>query len=171
MAAMVPEEADGSEDIPEGDRAFLLCKTPEDDLEQQLAVRCRTPQRFKAFPSPRRPVREPCQGNMNLLIRRMDDTTFVLTVSKKATLLDLKEAIRKKFQADCCQVSWPHVWGHFCLSFKDQKLLEEHLLLYKVGIRDLDELVFVRHLDTKPHKGWQQGWFFSSLRWKHRLTT
>ncbi|KAI5075581.1 hypothetical protein GOP47_0009657 [Adiantum capillus-veneris] len=83
----------------------------------------------------------------------MDDTTFVLGVSKKATLTDLKDAIRQKFQADGCQVSWPHVWGHFCLSFRDQKLLDEHLVLHKLGVRGLDELVFVRHLDTRPQKG------------------
>ncbi|MCO5553858.1 hypothetical protein L7F22_007384 [Adiantum nelumboides] len=167
QGAMVPEGGGSTNLIPEGDRALLLHKIHETESEEQLPVRCKTPQRFKAFPSPWRPAREPSHGTMNLLVRRMDDTTFVLAVSKKATLLDVKEAVRQKFQADGCEVSWPHVWGHFCLSFRDQKLLDEHAVLYKLGVRDLDELIFVRHLDTRPRKGLQM---FNSLRWMQRLT-
>ncbi|KAH7447884.1 hypothetical protein KP509_01G125400 [Ceratopteris richardii] len=151
----------GSAAKSEGDREFLIGK-PHD--EQPLSAHCRTPQRFRAFPSPRRLSREPQQGNMTLLIRRMDDTTFVLVVPKKATLSDLKGAIRDKFQEDGCQISWPHVWRHFCLRFKEQKLLEEHVVLYKLGVRDLDELVFMRHFDVEPHKTS----FFSSFRRKHK---
>lgn len=158
-AAKVEEESDG-----EGDRALLLCKTTHHHEDQGLI-----PSRLRTLASPWRWATEPLDATMNLLIRRMDNTTFVVEVRRKASMLDLKEAIQKKFQASGCQVSWPHVWGHFCLSFRDQKLLEEHLTLYKLGIGELDELVFVRHVDTRPFKDCQQRSFFTNLRRKRDL--
>eukprot|EP00250_Pteridium_aquilinum_P006164 c16136_g2_i1 orf=307-852(+) len=168
QAAKVQE--DGVVPDGEGDRTLLLCKTPENGIEDQLTNHGKTNSRLKTWASPWRSATGPIDGTMSLLIHRMDGTTFVVEVPKKASLQDLKEAIQKKFQTGGYQVSWPHVWGHFCLSFRDQKLLEEHLALYKLGIGESDELVFVRHLDTRPSKDYQQRGFFTSLRRKHRKT-
>lgn len=148
-AAKVEEESDG-----EGDRALLLCKTTHHHEDQGLI-----PSRLRTLASPWRWATEPLDATMNLLIRRMDNTTFVVEVRRKASMLDLKEAIQKKFQASGYQVS----------CFRDQKLLEEHLTLYKLGIGELDELVFVRHVDTRPFKDCQQRSFFTNLRRKRDL--
>ncbi|KAE7998924.1 hypothetical protein FH972_003417 [Carpinus fangiana] len=41
---------------------------------------------------------------------------------------------------------WSHVWGHFCLCYKGQKLVDDKASVRLFGIKDEDELRFVRHL-------------------------
>lgn len=166
------QEAEGSELEWDGesDDAVLLCKTHYCNQEEELhSNRFNLTSRLRTLASPWRRAAEPLESTMNLVIRRMDNTTFVVEVRKKAAILDLREAIEKKFEASDCQVSWPHVWGYFCLTFRDQKLLDEHLLLCQLGIEDLDELVFVRHLNSRRFKDCQQKSFFARLRRKHRV--
>lgn len=112
--------------------------------------------------------------NINLCIRKMDDTTFVLEVSNRATVSELKGAVQKKFEssgAGQCQISWPHVWGHFCLSFKNQKLVDESASLHQLGIRQSDELCFVRHVASRTSTRCQKRGFFNGLRKKQGLPT
>lgn len=155
----------------DSDRTLLLREAHEFNLnEEQSSEQSKVIPIHRTLVFPRKSVTEQLEGTMKLLIRRMDDTTFVVEVPKKAAILELKGAIEKKFEADGSQISWPHVWGHFCLSFRDQKLLQEHLVLNQLGVGESDELCFVRHLDVRPSKGCQQRGFFNCLRKKHRLS-
>lgn len=112
----------------------------------------------------------PQQGDviMKLHIRKMDNTFFALEVSEKATVLELKRALQRKFDSSGCQISWPHVWGNFCLSFKNEKLLDNSIVLHQIGIGDSDELYFVRHLTMSS--GERRG-FFNGMRKKQASST
>ncbi|KAH7291456.1 hypothetical protein KP509_29G017500 [Ceratopteris richardii] len=170
------DNSDCFEPGSKGDLELLIRKNHD---ETRLPDYCKTPKRFKAFASPLRASPSPLKsfpspfravggehhGIMSVLIRRMDGTSFVLEVQKRGTLFDLKKAIQDKFEADGYQISWPHVWGHFCLSFNGKKLLEEHTLLYKIGIQNSDELLFVRHIGVEHHKGS----YFTNFMRKHRI--
>uniref|UniRef100_J3LAD4 SNRNP25 ubiquitin-like domain-containing protein n=2 Tax=Oryza brachyantha TaxID=4533 RepID=J3LAD4_ORYBR len=46
-------------------------------------------------------------------------------------------------------ISWQHVWSHFCLCFKDEKLTDDKAALRAFGIRDGDELHFAQHLSVE----------------------
>nr|KAJ0210771.1 hypothetical protein LSAT_V11C400192120 [Lactuca sativa] len=39
-----------------------------------------------------------------------------------------------------------HVWGHFCLCYKGQKLLNDKAYIRRLGIKDGDQIKFVRHV-------------------------
>ncbi|XP_042491612.1 uncharacterized protein LOC122071336 [Macadamia integrifolia] len=68
-------------------------------------------------------------------------------------------------------LSWSHVWGHFCLSFEGQKLVNDKAYIRSFGIKDGDQLCFIRHLSvnytpikkSKPSKAYyEQETTFSS---------
>ncbi|XP_061341045.1 uncharacterized protein LOC133287442 isoform X2 [Gastrolobium bilobum] len=44
--------------------------------------------------------------------------------------------------------SWPHVWGQFCLCYNGHKLVTETDYLRDHGIKDGDQLHFVRHVSN-----------------------
>ncbi|TYH08675.1 hypothetical protein ES288_A07G034900v1 [Gossypium darwinii] len=50
------------------------------------------------------------------------------------------------------KISWGRVWGHFCLSYGDVKLITDADLIEKYGIKDDDQLHFTRHISTKVQK-------------------
>ncbi|XP_050219065.1 uncharacterized protein LOC126669606 [Mercurialis annua] len=89
---------------------------------------------------------------LKLSILKLDGSTFDIDVKKTATVADLKEAVEIVFshmpQKGPDKISWPHVWSHFCLMFEGQKLVTETDSIRYYGIRDGDQLQFVRHIST-----------------------
>jgi hypothetical protein len=90
-------------------------------------------------------------GSIRLCIFRMDNTSFDVSVPGTASVLELKKAIEDKFgnsQMEEGKISWCHVWGNFCLTYEDRELVNDGSLLSSFGIKDSDELFFVRHMSS-----------------------
>lgn len=81
---------------------------------------------------------------LKLSILKLDGSSFALEVSKSSTVADLKMAVQAAFSHET--VSWPHLWGHFCLCYEGQKLVEDTDYLKYFSIKDGDQLRFVRHV-------------------------
>ncbi|XP_074285686.1 uncharacterized protein LOC141611126 isoform X2 [Silene latifolia] len=90
------------------------------------------------------------QVPIQLTVVKLDASSFEIDVRKMATIAELKEAVERKFHhlptKGPGKVSWRHVWGHFCLSFHGQKLLHDSDFIKDYGIKDGDQLRFVRHV-------------------------
>ncbi|KAJ9535237.1 hypothetical protein OSB04_un001673 [Centaurea solstitialis] len=89
---------------------------------------------------------------IRLCVLKLDGSSFDIIVTKKATVAKLKQAVEVAFdylpKHGDGKVSWSHVWGQFCLCFEGQKLLRDRDSIVRYGIRNGDQLQFVRHM---PH--------------------
>ncbi|OUZ99866.1 hypothetical protein BVC80_9067g52 [Macleaya cordata] len=100
----------------------------------------------------------PQQHVLNLSVLKLDGSSFDVQVAKAASVAELKLAVEKVFiQTPIngqCQISWSHVWGHFCLCFESQKLLNDKANIRSFGIKDGDQICFMRHhsLNYSPVK-------------------
>lgn len=83
---------------------------------------------------------------LKLSILKLDGSSFDIEVPRNGSVEDLKRAVVENFSH--CRISWLHVWSHFCLSYCGQKLLVDDDLIGTYGIKDGDELSFVRHVTT-----------------------
>uniref|UniRef100_A0ACD5YNL5 Uncharacterized protein n=1 Tax=Avena sativa TaxID=4498 RepID=A0ACD5YNL5_AVESA len=98
------------------------------------------------------------EPRLHLTIRKLDDSYFDVEIARSAAVWELKAAIEGVFIAlysDMANaVTWHHVWRHFCLCFKDDKLTDDKATLRAFGIKDGDELHFAQHLsvDYSPCK-------------------
>ncbi|CAL5023540.1 unnamed protein product [Urochloa decumbens] len=103
---------------------------------------------YRRLPEPR----------LRLTVRKLDGAFFEVEVARTAAVWELKAAIEEVFFAlfDDTEktISWQHVWSHFCLCFKDEKLTDDKATLRAFGIKDGDELHFAQHLsvDYNPCK-------------------
>ncbi|RCV05119.1 hypothetical protein SETIT_1G056900v2 [Setaria italica] len=103
---------------------------------------------YRRLPEPR----------LRLTVRKLDDSFFDVEIARSAAVWELKAAIEELFFAlfDDTEktIPWQHVWSHFCLCFKDEKLTDDKATLRAFGIRDGDELHFAQHLsvDYSPCK-------------------
>nr|GEZ55513.1 ubiquitin-related domain-containing protein [Tanacetum cinerariifolium] len=84
-----------------------------------------------------------------LSILKLDGSSFDVIVARKATVAKLKQAVEAVFghlptEGDS-NISWPHVWGNFCLCFEHMKLLRDRDRITRFGIKNGDQLQFVRH--------------------------
>ncbi|KAL0791466.1 hypothetical protein Bca101_007712 [Brassica carinata] len=74
---------------------------------------------------------------------RLIDRRRNVEVLKTATVREVKMAVEAAFShlpiTVLGNVSWPHVWGQFCLSYDDQRLINEADYLVELGIRDGDQ--------------------------------
>ncbi|KAH9616837.1 hypothetical protein KSS87_022378, partial [Heliosperma pusillum] len=65
-------------------------------------------------------------------------------------IAELKLAVETRFShfpiKGTDNISWRHVWGHFCLCYHGQKLLKDGDFIKDYCIKDADQLRFVRHL-------------------------
>ncbi|CAB4266775.1 unnamed protein product [Prunus armeniaca] len=90
------------------------------------------------------------QEPLRLSVLKLDGSCFDIEVAKTATVLELKQAVEAVFshmpQKGPGKISWPHVWGHFCLCYGGQKLVVETDHIRHYGIKDGDQLHFVRHV-------------------------
>lgn len=86
---------------------------------------------------------------IKLTVLKLDGSSFDITVVKNPTVAQLKQAVEDAFshfpKHGIGKVSWSHVWGQFCLCFEDQKLLDDQDSIRLHGIKDGDQLQFVRH--------------------------
>ncbi|KAG0472146.1 hypothetical protein HPP92_016692 [Vanilla planifolia] len=85
-----------------------------------------------------------------LTIIKLDASSFDVHVARTASVRELKIAVEDVFTQSKKDgpreaISWMHVWSHFCLSYRGLKLIEEKALLKNFGIKDGDQLHFIRH--------------------------
>ncbi|KAL0916569.1 hypothetical protein M5K25_014093 [Dendrobium thyrsiflorum] len=88
---------------------------------------------------------------LKLTVLKLDGSSFDVQVARMASVRELKMAVEEVFgqyhmDRKMENISWAHVWGQFCLSFRGIKLIEEKSLIKDFGIKDSDQLQFVRHL-------------------------
>ncbi|XP_048330978.2 uncharacterized protein LOC112492137 isoform X2 [Ziziphus jujuba] len=89
---------------------------------------------------------------INLSVLKLDGSSFDVKVTKTATVAELKLAVEAVFshmpQKGPGKISWPHVWGHFCLCYYGRKLVHENECIRNYGIKDGDQLHFARHISA-----------------------
>ncbi|XP_030548325.1 uncharacterized protein LOC115753716 [Rhodamnia argentea] len=94
------------------------------------------------------------QEPLKLSVLKLDGSRFDIEVMKMATVLELKEAVEHVFsfmpKKGPGKISWRHVWGQFCLCYDGQKLVTETDYIIDYGIKDGDELHFIRHVSSFP---------------------
>ncbi|KAK1325380.1 hypothetical protein QJS10_CPA01g00316 [Acorus calamus] len=75
---------------------------------------------------------------MRVTVVKMDNTSFGVAVLNSATVKDLKQAIEKKTnemeqaRMGHRQISWRHVWANFCLSYHNNKLLDDKTPCFRI---------------------------------------
>ncbi|KAL6985258.1 hypothetical protein U1Q18_018634 [Sarracenia purpurea var. burkii] len=120
-------------------RASSCCGVP---ISPHLRVYGLSRRRFSYDKLPHQPLK--------LTIRKLDGSSFDVEVAKTATVAELKGAVEGTFshipRTGSGKISWPHVWGHFCLCYDGWKLLAESEPISNYGINDGDQLQFVRHV-------------------------
>ncbi|XP_052189078.1 U11/U12 small nuclear ribonucleoprotein 25 kDa protein [Diospyros lotus] len=105
---------------------------------------------------------------MRISVQKLDGTSLDVVVMNSATVKDLKLAIKRKIN-DMEQskmghrhISWKHVWANFCLSYHNEKLLEDNSSLQDYGIRSNSQVQFVPQVMTRVSQR-------HSRRRKHRF--
>ncbi|KDP37069.1 hypothetical protein JCGZ_06125 [Jatropha curcas] len=92
------------------------------------------------------------QHLLQLTVLKLDGSSFDVHVGRNATVGELKQAVEEVFTSspkeDEGKISWSHVWGHFCLSYEGQRLVNDKACIQKIGIKDGDQLQFVRHVSV-----------------------
>ncbi|KAA0038816.1 hypothetical protein IC582_007212 [Cucumis melo] len=87
-----------------------------------------------------------------LSVLKLDGSCFDIQVRRSATVAELKGAVELVFshmpQNGPGKISWLHVWWHFCLCYDGQKLIDDADYIASFGIKDGDQLQFVRHVTT-----------------------
>jgi len=86
---------------------------------------------------------------LRLTVLKLDGSNFEIQVAKKGRVRELRLAVEAAFghlpMTGTGRVSWPHVWGQFCLSYNIHKLLNDSSYLEIYMIKDGDQLRFIRH--------------------------
>ncbi|KAL5559781.1 hypothetical protein UlMin_035992 [Ulmus minor] len=87
---------------------------------------------------------------LKLSVLKLDGSCFNVEVTKNATVAELKQAVEATFshmpQKGPGKISWPHVWGHFCLSYAGVKLVIDTDYVRDYGVKDGDQVSFIRHI-------------------------
>lgn len=113
-------------------------------LSDSAAVTLPRRRSFSYYRLPAHPIK--------LTVLKLDGTSFDVQVSMTASVRELKMAVEGVFGQSLDgikeNISWTHVWGQFCLSYRGLKLIEEKALLKNFGIKDSDQLQFIRHLSV-----------------------
>ncbi|XP_030972164.1 uncharacterized protein LOC115992209 [Quercus lobata] len=86
---------------------------------------------------------------LKLSVLKLDSSLFDVFVARNATVAELKQAIEEVFASSADEISWCHVWGHFCLCYNGQKLINDKTCLQNFGIKDGDQLQFIRHMSVQ----------------------
>uniref|UniRef100_A0A7N0ZR43 Ubiquitin-like domain-containing protein n=1 Tax=Kalanchoe fedtschenkoi TaxID=63787 RepID=A0A7N0ZR43_KALFE len=109
---------------------------------------------------------------MRVSVLKMDGTSFDVALMNSATVKDLKSAIKKKTneleQSNMGHrnISWRHVWANFCLSYRNEKLLDDDALIQDFGLRNNSQvhfLPFVKSKSLKRHSKSKKHRFFHGL--------
>ncbi|OMO54376.1 hypothetical protein CCACVL1_27854 [Corchorus capsularis] len=96
----------------------------------------------------------PQQRFFKLSVLKLDGSLFDVNVGRNATVAELKVAIEELFaelpeESNGC-ISWSHVWGHFCLSYDGQKLVNNKACIKNFGIKDGDQAGFTIGAEFSP---------------------
>ncbi|KAK0594842.1 hypothetical protein LWI29_001197 [Acer saccharum] len=90
------------------------------------------------------------QSRLRLSVLKLDASLFDVYVPRNATVQELKQAIEEVFTLSPTEgqgmISWTHVWGHFCLCYEGQKLVNDKARIRDFNIKDGDQLKFTRHM-------------------------
>ncbi|XP_068314269.1 U11/U12 small nuclear ribonucleoprotein 25 kDa protein-like isoform X2 [Pyrus communis] len=106
---------------------------------------------------------------MRVSVLKLDGTSFVMN---SATVKDLKLAIRKKInemeqsKMGHRHISWNHVWRNFCLSYHNEKLLDDNAPVQHFGIHNHSQVHFVPYIalkDSRKHSKRRRHRFFHGL--------
>ncbi|QCE16255.1 F-type H+-transporting ATPase subunit b [Vigna unguiculata] len=119
---------------------------------------------------------KPPSETLNLSIIKLDASSFRIEVANEATVAKLKQAVEEIFAhvplKGAGKILWPLVWRQFCLSYQGHKLLTETDYLRDYGIKDGDQLHFVRHIsDTGSYQSKQSKKRDFNLKNKHRRSS
>uniref|UniRef100_UPI00358DF08A U11/U12 small nuclear ribonucleoprotein 25 kDa protein n=1 Tax=Myxine glutinosa TaxID=7769 RepID=UPI00358DF08A len=96
-----------------------------------------------------------CGQAMTVRVRRQDGEVLPIVVVQDATVLDLKKAIRRHVQLKLEReggqrhISWLYVWRTYHLVYEGQKLVDDDTALKEYGIRNRDEVTFLKKLRQK----------------------
>ncbi|XP_052762423.1 U11/U12 small nuclear ribonucleoprotein 25 kDa protein-like isoform X2 [Mya arenaria] len=83
---------------------------------------------------------------------RADNQVMGVVVTQNATVLDLKHAIKRHFLLHQSRIggttvlSWRYIWKRHWLYYDGQRLSENNDKLKEYGIRNKDEVTFVKRL-------------------------
>lgn len=92
---------------------------------------------------------------MMVKVNKADGETMPIVVVQSATVLDLKKAIQRFVQLKQSReggiqhISWKYVWRTYLLMFNGEKLMEDRKKLKDYGIKNRDEVTFVKKLRKK----------------------
>jgi len=105
---------------------------------------------------------------MRITVLKLDGTSLDVVVMNSATVKDMKLAIKKKIndmeqsKMGHRQISWKHVWSNFCLSYHNEKLLDDDSALQEYGIRNNSQVQFFPYVVSRASRR-------HSRRRKHRF--
>uniref|UniRef100_A0A8C6CV32 U11/U12 small nuclear ribonucleoprotein 25 kDa protein n=2 Tax=Moschus TaxID=68410 RepID=A0A8C6CV32_MOSMO len=92
---------------------------------------------------------------MTVRVCKMDGEVMPVVVVQNATVLDLKKAIqryvqlRQEREGGIQHISWSYVWRTYHLTSAGEKLTEDRKKLRDYGIRNRDEVCFIKKLRQK----------------------
>ncbi|XP_077304933.1 U11/U12 small nuclear ribonucleoprotein 25 kDa protein [Lithobates pipiens] len=92
---------------------------------------------------------------MTVNVCKADKDIMPIVVVQNATVLDLKRAIQRYIQlkhqreGGIQHVSWKYVWRTYYLAFGGEKLDQDEKSLREYGIKNRDEVCFVKRLRKK----------------------
>ncbi|XP_027967581.1 U11/U12 small nuclear ribonucleoprotein 25 kDa protein [Eumetopias jubatus] len=92
---------------------------------------------------------------MTVRVCKMDGEIMPVVVVQNATVLDLKKAIqryvqlRQEREGGIQHISWSYVWRTYYLISAGEKLTEDRKKLRDYGIRNRDEVSFIKKLRQK----------------------
>ncbi|KAL2346705.1 hypothetical protein Fmac_000705 [Flemingia macrophylla] len=102
---------------------------------------------------------------LNLSIVKLDASYFRVEVANAATVADLKQAVEAVFyhmpRKGPGKILWSLVWRQFCLSYQGQELISDTDYIIDYGIKDGDQLHFMRHVSDNCN--------FERNQWKKRV--
>ena len=90
---------------------------------------------------------------MTIKVRRADGEMYSVIVDQKATVSDLKKAIKhhvelqQSKQDSAISISWKYVWKNYWLQFEGEKLKDNNKILKHYGIQNRDEVNFIKRLN------------------------
>ncbi|XP_061702341.1 U11/U12 small nuclear ribonucleoprotein 25 kDa protein [Syngnathoides biaculeatus] len=92
---------------------------------------------------------------MTVKVLKADGEIMPIVVVQDASVLDLKKAIRRfvtlkqQREGGMRHISWRYVWRSYNLVFQGEKLEDDRVRLKDYGIRNRDEVTFMKRLRKK----------------------
>ncbi|XP_057673209.1 U11/U12 small nuclear ribonucleoprotein 25 kDa protein [Corythoichthys intestinalis] len=92
---------------------------------------------------------------MTVKVLKADGEIMPIVVVQDANVLDLKKAIRRfvtlkqQREAGVRHISWRYIWRNYTLMFQGEKLEDDRMRLKDYGIRNRDEVTFIKRLRRK----------------------